>query len=210
MAKARDELALKALDRLVSTADVSPFEEQLRFLRGLFARPRNVGAIAPSSPELAKAIADQIDPEMNGPILELGPGTGVVTAALIARGVQPERITAIEFDAKFVDLVAQRFPRVTIIEGDAFDLNATLNGSAAPIYAGIVSGLPLLNHSPMRRQALIENALARLLPGAPYVQFSYGWTPPIPAPEGTEVSRAAVIWKNLPPARVWVYRATTQ
>jgi phosphatidylethanolamine/phosphatidyl-N-methylethanolamine N-methyltransferase len=210
MAKARDEPALKALDRLVSTADVSPFEEQLRFLRGLFARPRNVGAIAPSSPELAKAIADQIDPEMNGPILELGPGTGVVTAALIARGVAPERITAIEYDREFVDLVAQRFPRLRIIQGDAFDLKATLGDADRPIYAGIISGLPLLNHAPLRRRTLIETALARLLPGAPYVQFSYGLTPPIPAPKGCEVSRAAVIWKNLPPARVWVYRATTQ
>jgi len=193
----------------VSSTDVTPFEEQWRFLLGLFARPRNVGAIAPSSPELARAIAEQIDPEREGPILELGPGTGVVTAALIARGVAPERITAIEFDAKFADLVAQRFPLARVLEGDAFDLNASLGDDIQPIYAGIVSGLPLLNHPPTRRQALIENALARLLPGAPYVQFSYGWTPPIPAPEGTQVSRAAVIWKNLPPARVWVYRAAT-
>ena len=192
----------------MSSTDVTPFEEQWRFLLGLFARPRNVGAIAPSSPELARAIAEQIDPEREGPILELGPGTGVVTAALIARGVAPERITAIEFDAKFADLVAQRFPRVRVLEGDAFDLNASLGDEIAPVYAGIVSGLPLLNHPPPRRQGLIENALARLLPGAPYVQFSYGWTPPIPAPDGTQVSRAAVIWKNLPPARVWVYRAS--
>lgn len=193
----------------MSSTDVTPFEEQWRFLLGLFARPRNVGAIAPSSPELARAIAEQIDPEREGPILELGPGTGVVTAALIARGVAPERITAIEFDAKFADLVAQRFPLSRVLEGDAFDLNASLGDDIQPIYAGIVSGLPLLNHPPPRRQALIENALARLLPGAPYVQFSYGWTPPIPAPEGTQVSRAAVIWKNLPPARVWVYRTST-
>lgn len=192
----------------MSSTDVTPFEEQWRFLLGLFARPRNVGAIAPSSPELARAIAEQIDPEREGPILELGPGTGVVTAALIARGVAPERITAIEFDTKFADLVAQRFPRVRVLAGDAFDLNASLGDDIAPIYAGIVSGLPLLNHPPPRRQGLIENALARLLPGAPYVQFSYGLTPPIPAPEGTDVSRAAVIWKNLPPARVWVYRST--
>jgi len=193
----------------VSSTDVTPFEEQWRFLLGLFARPRNVGAIAPASPELARAIAEQIDPEREGPILELGPGTGVVTAALIARGIAAERITAIEFDAKFADLVAQRFALARVLEGDAFDLNASLGDDIQPIYAGIVSGLPLLNHPPTRRQALIENALARLLPGAPYVQFSYGWTPPIPAPEGTQVSRAAVIWKNLPPARVWVYRAAT-
>jgi phosphatidylethanolamine/phosphatidyl-N-methylethanolamine N-methyltransferase len=190
----------------VTNVEVTPFEEQLRFLRGLFARPRNVGAIAPSSPELARAIAEQIDPERSGPILELGPGTGVVTAALVARGIAATRITAIEYDREFAGLVAQRFPGVTVIQGDAFDLSATLGTNGVPHYAGIVSGLPLLNHAPERRHALIEGALARLLRDAPFVQFSYGFTPPISPPPGCRVARTAVIWKNLPPARVWVYR----
>src|SRR5665213_207255 len=104
--------------------------EHLHFLRGLLARPKNVGAIAPSSPALAKAIAQQIDPSIPGPVLELGPGTGVVTEALIDRGVAPERITAIEYDADFAKLVAQRFPKVHVVRGDAFDLKKTLgNGN---------------------------------------------------------------------------------
>src|ERR1700689_897369 len=69
--------------------------EHLHFLGGLIARPKNVGAIAPSSPALARATARQIDPAVPGPVLELGPGTGVVTEALIERGIAPERITAI-------------------------------------------------------------------------------------------------------------------
>ena len=60
----------------------------------------------------------------------------------------------------------------------------------------------------MRRRALIEGALAKLKPGAPYVQFSYGFEPPIPAPAGASVRRAAFVILNLPPARVWVYRKT--
>jgi phosphatidylethanolamine/phosphatidyl-N-methylethanolamine N-methyltransferase len=203
----RDDPARNPAHSLVTaSSDVHPFEEQWRFLRGLFARPRNVGAIAPSSPELAKAIADQIDPERPGPVLELGPGTGVVTAALIARGIAASRITAIEYDAEFVSLVASRFPDIRIVQGDAFDLPATLGLNGHESFAGIVSGLPLLNHAPARRQGLIEAALARLPGGAPFVQFSYGMTPPIAAPADTEVTLAAFIWRNLPPARVWVYR----
>ncbi len=180
--------------------------EHLHFLRGLLARPKNVGAIAPSSPALAKAIAQQIDPSIPGPVLELGPGTGVVTEALIDRGVAPERITAIEYDADFAKLVAQRFPKVHVVRGDAFDLKKTLGNGNGEAFAAIVSGLPLLNHPVERRRALIEGALVKLKPGAPYVQFSYGTKPPIPAPVGTTVKRAALVLMNLPPARVWVYR----
>ncbi|MGH6869907.1 MAG: class I SAM-dependent methyltransferase [Rhizomicrobium sp.] len=182
--------------------------QHLHFLKGLLARPKNVGAIAPSSPALARAIAREVDPKVDGPVLELGPGTGVVTEALIERGIAPGRITAVEYDPEFAKLVAGRFPGVHVVRGDAFDLARTLGaqgGNGEP-FAAIVSGLPLLNHPVERRHALIEGALARLKPGAPYVQFSYGTKPPIAAPAGTSVKRAALILMNLPPARVWVYR----
>jgi phosphatidylethanolamine/phosphatidyl-N-methylethanolamine N-methyltransferase len=180
--------------------------EQLQFLKGLIARPKNVGAITPSSPALAKAIARQIDLSIDGPVLELGPGTGVVTEAIVARGIKPDRITAIEYDPDFTAMVARRFPKVRVVRGDAFDFIHTLGLKDDDRFAAIISGLPLLNHPPARRQKLIESALARLQPGAPYIQFSYGFEPPIPAPKGTTVKRAALVLMNLPPARVWVYR----
>src|SRR6185312_7262394 len=110
--------------------------------------------------------------------------TGVVTEALIERGIAPTRIAAIEYDPEFARLVARRFAQVRVIQGDAFDLS--LAGDA-PL-AGVVSGLPLLNHPIERRQALIQDALARLKPGAPFVQLSYGTRPPIPAPAGVELA----------------------
>jgi phosphatidylethanolamine/phosphatidyl-N-methylethanolamine N-methyltransferase len=180
--------------------------EHLHFLKGLIARPKNVGAIAPSSPALARAIARQVDPKADGPVLELGPGTGVVTEALIERGLAPTRITAIEYDPDFAKLVAGRFPGVRVVEGDAFDFPRTLNLDANARFAAIVSGLPLLNHPPERRRLLLDAIFAHLAPGAPYIQFSYGLSPPVPAPPGATVKRAAFIMLNLPPARVWVYR----
>jgi phosphatidylethanolamine/phosphatidyl-N-methylethanolamine N-methyltransferase len=95
---------------------------------------------------------------------------------------------------------------VRVIRGDAFDFAHTLDLADGARYAAIVSGLPLLNHPVARRHALIESVLARLQPGGPYIQFSYGTKPPIPAPAGASVKRAALILMNLPPARVWVYR----
>jgi len=177
--------------------------EEARFLLRLMARPRGIGAIAPSSPRLARALAMQI-PQSNGPVLELGPGTGVVTAAILARGIAPEHLTAIEYDSEFAEHIRRRFPRIHVIRGDAFDLQTVL-GDTRP-FAAILSGLPLLNFPPESRAELLAQIFARLAPGAPFIQFSYGLKPPVPAPSGVSVTRAARVLLNLPPARVWVYR----
>lgn len=182
------------------------FQDELRFLRGALARPRSVGAIAPSSPALARAIAAQIDPILSGKVLELGPGTGVVTQAILDMGVEPERLVMIEYDPHFAQALAQRFARAQVITGDAFDLGKTLGAGPSAPFAAIVSGLPLLNQPPERRKALMENALDRLLPGAPFIQFSYGLKPPVLGTPKAPVQLGAFVWRNLPPARVWVYR----
>ena len=180
-----------------------PLRDQLQFLRRLAADPGHIGAIAPSSKRLARAMAAQIDPANSGPVLELGPGTGVVTEALIARGFAPQRITAIEYDALFAKDLRARLPGVNVVAGDAFAL-ADMLGEAH--FAAIVSSLPLLNFPVDRRRTLIADLLGRLETGAPYIQFSYGLKPPVAAPAGSYVGLAAIVWRNLPPARVWVYR----
>ena len=77
--------------------------------------------------------------------------------------------------------------------------------SAKPDSA-IVSGLPLLNFPLVRRRRFMDGIIPLLAPGAPLIQFSYGMQAPVAAPPGFGVSRAATVWANLPPARVWVYR----
>jgi phosphatidylethanolamine/phosphatidyl-N-methylethanolamine N-methyltransferase len=188
------------------TTQGSILADNLRFLRALIARPKNVGAVAPSSRGLARAIARQIDPALPGPVLELGPGTGVITQALLEHGIAADRLTAIEYDPDFAAAVAKRFHGVHVIQGDAFDLAHTLGARDHAPFAGIISGLPLLNFPMTRRRALVDGALARLAPNAPLVQFSYGMHAPVVPPPGYSVHNAAFVWANLPPARVWVYR----
>lgn len=183
----------------------SPYDT-LRFIGRLLTRPKTIGAVAPSSRALGRAMAAQIDVSAEGPILELGPGTGVATAALIARGVAQERITAVEYDPEFAKLIAHRFPGLNVISGDAFDLEKTL--SAGEPFIGAISGVPLLNHSMEHRQVFLDGVLKRLKPGAPYVQFSYGLHCPVTPPHGVTVVQAAFVLFNLPPARVWVYRGS--
>ena len=180
--------------------------DSLRFIARLIAQPKTVGAIAPSSKGLARAMAGEIDAHGEGPILELGPGTGVATQALIARGIAPERIWAVEYDANFARLIAARLAGVHVISGDAFDLDKTLGARALAPFAGAISGVPLLNHSMARRQVFLQGVLARLARGSPYVQFSYGMHAPVVPPPGVTVHQAAFVLFNLPPARVWVYR----
>ena len=170
------------------------------------ARPKHIGAIAPSGRALAKAIALQIDPARPGPVLELGPGTGVVTEAILARGIAPERLTLVEYDSDMAAFLTGCFSGVDVIEGDAFDLAHTLGSKAGEKFCAAVSGLPLLNFPLAKRRHYLEGIVRLLLPGAPMIQFSYGAQPPVAPLPGQTVTRAAMIWANLPPARVWVYR----
>ncbi len=182
------------------------FADQWRFLRRLAVNPRRIGAIAPSGQALARAMVAQLDVTRPGSLLELGPGSGAMTRELLSRGLSPGRLTVIEYDPAFAKLVAERFPGVNILQGDAFDLDRTLAGASSQKFTGVISGLPLLNHPVEKRQALLAAILSRLEPGAPFVQFSYGRQQPVSPPAGATVKRAAFIWRNLPPARVWVYR----
>jgi phosphatidylethanolamine/phosphatidyl-N-methylethanolamine N-methyltransferase len=183
-------------------------EDRLAFLKGLAGNPRRIGAVAPSGPALSRLMASFVDPDDDKPILELGPGTGVVTAALIKRGVAPERIVAVEFNPDFCALLRERFAGITVVEGDAYDLKATLPADKAGPFSAVVSGLPLLTRPPDVRRDLIWQALDRMAPDAPFVQFSYSLLlPPVKPVAGRfTVKPSKWVVMNLPPARVWVYR----
>ena len=182
--------------------------DTLRFFRTWLSKPKLTGAVAPSGKALARAMAEQVPADSDLPVLELGPGTGVVTAALIARGIAPERIVSVEFNPDFAALVRSRYPRVQVVEGDAFDLDRTLPPAWRGPFGAVVSSLPLLNWGKDQRADLIASAVSRVRGGSGYVQFSYGFGPPVPAMPGRfSVTRTALVLANIPPARVWVYRA---
>jgi phosphatidylethanolamine/phosphatidyl-N-methylethanolamine N-methyltransferase len=182
--------------------------DEVRFFRTWASRPLRTGAVAPSGRYLARAMAGAVDPDWDGVVVELGPGTGAVTGAILRRGVSPERLVAIEYDRDFAAHLRRRFPGVQVVQGDAFALSATLEAHGVGSVAAIVSSLPLFNRPRAERRALIEQALRVLPPGQPLVQFSYGVVPPVPAVPGRwSLSASDWILRNLPPARVWTYRA---
>ena len=157
-------------------------------------------------------MARVVDPSLDGPVIELGPGTGPVTEALIRRGIAPERLVLIEFDAAFCKLLARRYPACHIVHGDAYALGRTLGGLLRQPAAAVVSSLPLLTRPERQRTALLADAFDLMHPDAPFVQFTYGLASPIPRHPNVPAPAfrakvSAPIWLNLPPARVWVYRA---
>ena len=83
----------------------------LRFFRTWLQKPVLTGAVSPSGKALARAMARPVEADSNWPVLELGPGTGPVTAALIAQGVAAERIVALEYNPDFCALLVQPLPR---------------------------------------------------------------------------------------------------
>ncbi|KQQ40829.1 phospholipid methyltransferase [Methylobacterium sp. Leaf125] len=186
-----------------------PLEDEARFLRSWFERPLVTGAVTPSGKMLARTMASYVDPRVSGPVIELGPGTGPVTEALIRRGIEQERLILVEYNPDFCKLLQKRFPRATIIRGDAYNIRETFGTMLTEKAAAMVSSLPLFTKPLEQRLDLLNAAHEMMHLSAPFVQFTYAVVPPIPArcDAGTyTASRSNRVWLNLPPARVWVYR----
>jgi phosphatidylethanolamine/phosphatidyl-N-methylethanolamine N-methyltransferase len=199
---------LKSRVRKAAGEAKARFEDDARFLKSWIDSPGRTGAVAPSSPHLARRMASYVDPREDGPIVEIGPGTGPVTEALIQRGIDEARLVLVEYCPEFCELLRQRFPRATIVEGDAYALSTTLQGHLGEKAAAVVSSLPLFNRPPSERTALVEDAFRTVLkPGAPFIQFTYAVISPVPR-KGAGLKSQVSDWvlRNIPPARVWVYR----
>lgn len=190
----------------------SSLADSARFIRQWVENPRLIGAVSPSGPASAKAMASYVDLKKEGPIIELGPGTGPVTQALLARGIAPERLVLVEYEQGFCHLLAERYPGVQIVQGDAYSLKNTLQNklSAQPIT--VVSSLPLLVRPERDRVELLHQAFELMGPDGLFIQFTYGLTKsPMPmhahSITGAYVGKgSAPILLNIPPARVWRYR----
>lgn len=183
------------------------FDEEIRFFKTLIDQPKAVGAVLPTSAATARKMASLIDAESTDPILELGPGTGVITRAILDRGIRPENLYSVEYSQNFIPDLCRQFPGVNFLHGDAFNLDDALSDLKDHRFNAIISGFPLLNFKPEQRIALLEDLLDRLKPGRPVVQFSYGPRSPIP-PNFSTYSVEPLHWmvRNVPPARLWVYR----
>lgn len=179
-----------------------PPEALLGFGR-FVANPRRFGGFV-SGPALAEAITREIEPAA-GPVLELGPGTGVFTRALIARGVAERNLILVELDPKLAERLRIAFPEALVLCRKAGSVTADLLEGRRP--AAVVSGLPLLNFPDEEVERIVTAAFAVCTPDAALYQFTYGPKCPINkdirARLGLSFQRTTRVWRNVPPASVY-------
>ncbi len=180
------------------------------FLREAIIHPCHVGALFPSSKRLAIYVAEQIPPpDSPGLIIELGAGTGAVTAALLDRKSPQHRLIVIERSVKLAKHLIRRFPDLTVIQGDACQLRQLLDKyTHVPIHA-IVSGLPLRSLPPNIVKTIGIEINQVLQKGCLYMQYTYNlWGKTLAPTQHLQRIRHQRVWKNLPPARIDVFLHT--
>ncbi|HEX3856164.1 MAG TPA: methyltransferase domain-containing protein [Verrucomicrobiae bacterium] len=179
------------------------------FLQEWFANPQRTGSLAPSSPQLAAAMAHWLPSNPESFVLELGPGTGAVTEMLIKRGLREDRLVAIERNPKMARLLREKFPRAQIIIGDAWNLDHLLRSRREPIESvgAVISSLPLLNFPHAEAEALTQKIRAVLEPHGNWVQYSYHLgKKQVRGAASFQLRASKIVWLNFPPARVSVFQ----
>ena len=179
------------------------------FLQEWLVNPQRTGSVVPSSRQLAAAMARWLPRNPESFVLELGPGTGAVTAALLKRGMREDRLVAIENNPNLTKLLRKRFPRAQIITGDAWHMDTLLRDLREPVetVGAVISSLPLLNFPKDQVEALAQKIRAMLEPKGNWVQYSYRIDKV--SPRGASSFRlhaSKIVWLNFPPARVSVFR----
>lgn len=178
------------------------------FFRAWMGDPLRVASVMPSGEGLARLITSEVTPA-TGPVLELGPGTGVFTRALLARGVAERDLTLIEFGAEFAGMLTRRFPEARIVQADAAKLKQCRLYDA-PMAGAVISGLPVLSMPARKVMAILTGAFGYLKPGGAFYQFTYGPRCPISRRIldrlGLKAVKIGSTRRNLPPASV--YRIT--
>jgi phospholipid N-methyltransferase len=175
------------------------------FFRAWLSSPLRVAAVTPSSKGLAAAMTAEIDPSQ-GPVIELGPGTGVFTRALLDRGVSERDLALVECGQEFGHLLAVRFPQAETHVADAANLRHMILFGGIPAGA-VVSGLPLLGMPPGKTLAILAAAFSKLRVGGAFYQFTYGPGCPVRTSVlrrlGLTATRIGFVLGNLPPASVY-------
>jgi phosphatidylethanolamine/phosphatidyl-N-methylethanolamine N-methyltransferase len=188
------------------------------FLSHFRKNPRTVGAIAPSSQRLARAMLDGVDLQPGVRVVELGPGTGAVTGEIARRLPDQARCLTIDIDPVFSARIGARWPHLESMCGRAEDLFEIASSRGLLPVDHIVSGLPFASLPSSSARAIVDAIARSLRPGGTFTTFQYVHAYGFPSASmvrrtltammGSQPTRALVMG-NLPPALVlrWTNRA---
>jgi phosphatidylethanolamine/phosphatidyl-N-methylethanolamine N-methyltransferase len=179
------------------------------FLQEWLVNPQRTGSVVPSSRQLAAAMARWLPANRESFVLELGPGTGAVTDALLKHGLREDRLIAIDNNPNLTKLLHKRFPQAQIITGDAWQMDTLLHNLRVPVESvgAVISSLPLLNFPMEQAEALAQKIRDVLEPQGSWVQFSYRIDKlRTRGASSFRLHASKIVWLNLPPARVSVFQ----
>lgn len=184
--------------------------EQKLFVERWIRSPLKVASVTPSGPELCRALAAAAGSGPDRRVIELGPGTGPVTASLRAGGVPAENLLLIELDPAFTTHLEASHPGARVVHGDATRIAPIARRQGWDQCDAVVSGLPLITMPLSVQVRIISGAFQVLARDGVFVQFTYGPFPPVNPKlalrRGLRAERFRWIARNFPPASVWTYR----
>lgn len=181
----------------------------LDFLLGFLRNPKEVASIVPSSRFLTRRVTECGRAERARVVVELGPGTGVLTRPLLARMPADGRLIAIEINTAFAELLRHEFcdPRLSVYEGSAVDIELALAKQGLQKADLVVSGIPFSTLDAGVGRATLEAAKRVLAPGGRFVAYQFRshvarQAYPVFGPPQTHSG----FW-NIPPMKIYVWGA---
>ncbi|MDD5279986.1 methyltransferase domain-containing protein [Acidithiobacillus sp.] len=177
-----------------------PASQAWHFTREFLRDPQAIGAVLPSSPFLARRMAAMV-PDGPGLVIELGPGMGPVTKALLARGIDASDLVLVEQAPTMVRHLRHQFPQLEVIEGDAARLQEMIAHRGK--VRAIVSSLPLRTIPQEIVARIFQQLPAVSQQGTVFIQFTYHFRSSCQGlPTEFRRGRPAMVLRNLPPARI--------
>lgn len=174
------------------------------FVGQLLRRPNKIVALAPSSVGLSEKMVERLGPD-TGSVIELGTGTGKITDFILGRGIAEENMALVEINSTFVDVLEAKYPKAQVVQRSATEIEEIEIDNVG----AVVSGLPLLSMPTSVQREIVGGAFRKLRPGGIFVQFTYGYRPPVDREVrdalGLDWNRSAKVWLNLPPARAYTF-----
>ena len=180
----------------------------LEFFKGFLRNPKEVGSAIPSSRFLTRRVLDCGRASSARVIVELGPGTGVLTRELLRRMPRDGRLIAVEINEGFVELLRRQYPdpRLAVHRGSATDLEKALDSVGEKSANLVVSGVPFSTMERGEGRRTLEVAKRVLAPGGLFVAYQFrNHVRRIAEPVFGAGETHSGFW-NLPPMRIHVWR----